>query len=189
MGFGNESRLRSLRLSLLILKLLFFTYLGYLVFFLAVGYEPTQPDYHPPFVLWIVDTINLFIHEAGHFFFRPFGMWVHIIAGSFFQCLIPGLLLLVTWRQNVHQIALPAFWLGENLVNVSVYIRDAPFRQLKLIGKGLIHDWNWLLTGNLGAAEPLGVMVFGIGVLICAAAVGAGGYFALGTFRTAPSAE
>jgi hypothetical protein len=41
-----------------------------------------------------------------------------------------------------------------------------------LIAKGLIHDWNWLLSDNLEAAEPLGQIVFGLGVFMCVASVG-----------------
>ena len=120
---------------LLTLKLLFYCYLGYLLFFLATGYHPEQPGYNPPFAIFVLDTINLFIHEAGHFFLKVFGKFIHILGGSFFQILLPGLLVFTTWRQKISSIAAPGFWLGENLVNVSVYIRDAPFRQLRLIAR------------------------------------------------------
>lgn len=168
---------------LLILKVLFYTYLGYLLFFLAAHYHPAEPGFSPPFVLWVVDTINLFIHEAGHFFFKPFGMFVHILAGSAFQVMIPLALLVVTWRQNMHHIALPAFWVGESMVNVSAYIADAPYRKLKLIAKGLIHDWHWLLSGSADVAEPLSYAVFGLGLLLCLGGVGAGVFFAVRTYR------
>jgi hypothetical protein len=64
-----------------------------------------------------------------------------------------------------------------------VYIKDAPVRQLKLIAKGLIHDWNWLLAGNLEAAAPLGDVVFVTGLLFCAASLGFGFYHAVRSFR------
>lgn len=154
--------------------LLFWLYIGYLTVFLMTSYTPALPGYSPPFVLFVLDTINLFIHEAGHLFFRLFGMWMHIIAGSFFQVALPVALLIVTARQNLHQVGLPGFWVGESMVNVSVYIRDAPHQQLKLIAKGLIHDWRWLLSDNLEAAEPLADIVFAFGILLCIASVGAG---------------
>ena len=169
--------------AILALKLLVFAYLGYLLIFMTTEYEPARSGYSPPFILWVTDTINLFIHEAGHFFLKPFGMWIYIIGGSFFQCIIPLALLLVTWRQNIGQIVYPAFWLGENMVNVSVYIQDAPFKRLKLIAKGLIHDWNWLLAGNLEYAEPLATTVKVLGLIVCFAALGAGTYFAIQSFR------
>jgi hypothetical protein len=63
------------------------------------------------------------------------------------------------------------FWAGESMINVSVYIADAPFRKLKLIASGLIHDWNWLLSDNLEAAEPLSIIVYGLGYFLCVAAL------------------
>ena len=162
--------------AILTVKLLFWAYLGYLFLFLLTSYEPAQSGFRPPFALFVMDTINLFIHEAGHLFFRVFGMWMHMIAGSLFQVLLPLALLIVTWRQNIAQIGYPGFWMGQSLINVSVYIKDAPYKQLKLIAKGLIHDWNWLLSDNLEAAEPLGDIVFLLGVTACALSIGAGVY-------------
>jgi hypothetical protein len=174
-----------MKYAALALKLLVLSYLAYLLFFLATGYEPALAGYRPPFVIFVIDTINLFIHEAGHFFLKPFGMLIHIIGGSLFQILLPLALLIVTWRQDVRQISYAGFWLGESFINVSVYIKDAPFRQLKLIARGLIHDWSWLLSGNLEAAELLGQVVFVVGLLVCAGSVGAGIVFAIQKFREA----
>ena len=157
--------------------ILFWLYVGYLTFFLMTSYTPSLPGYSPPFVIFLLDTINLFIHEAGHLFFRMLGMWMHIMGGSFFQVALPAALLVVTARQKLSQIGLPGFWVGESMVNVSVYIRDAPHKQLKLIARGLIHDWNWLLSENLEAAEPLADIVFILGVFVCLCSVGAGIWF------------
>lgn len=165
------------------IKLLVMAYLGYLLVFLLTGYEPAIRGYSPPFALWLIDTINLFIHEAGHLVFKILGQWLYILGGSLFQCLIPFTLLIVVWRQNVGQIWYAGFWLGENLVNVSVYIKDAPYRKLKLLAQGLIHDWHWLLNGDQDTAEILGGAVYWLGILICAAALGVGVYFAVRAFR------
>ena len=59
----------------------------------------------------------------------------------------------------------------------------ALLRKLHLIGKGLIHDWNWLLSNNLEAAEPLGNGVFIVGVLLCAASIIVGIIFAVRDYR------
>ncbi|MEO8167267.1 MAG: hypothetical protein ABI623_03410 [bacterium] len=148
-------------------------YAAYLLWFLAFEYYPADPlGFTPPFVLWVIDTINLFIHEAGHLIFRLFGQTVSILGGSLMQCLIPLALVIVTWREKPYQAGLPLFWLGENLVNVSVYIADAPHRNLKLIKDGLIHDWHWLLVDHLDWAEPMGLVIRGVGLAICLAAVG-----------------
>jgi hypothetical protein len=174
-----------MRATVLVLKLLLYGYLAYLLVFLSVLYHPEKPGFNPPFILFVLDTVNLFIHEAGHFFFGLFGRWIHMISGSLFQVLLPLALLVVTLRQRPAQAALPGFWVGESMVNVSVYIRDAPYRQLRLIARGLTHDWNWLLSDNLEAAEPLADIVFGIGILFCCASVVAGFWFAVRTFREA----
>jgi hypothetical protein len=174
-----------MRYALLAIKLVIFAYLAYLLYVLATGYEPQSTINRPPFVIFILDTIDLFIHEAGHFFLRPFGMFIYILGGSLVQCLLPLALALVTWRQNVTQLVYPGFWLGENLVNVSVYIKDAPYKQLRLLARGLIHDWNWLLADNLDSAEPIGEIVFILGLLVCFASIGAGVFFAVQKFRDA----
>lgn len=169
--------------AVLVLKLLGLAYLSYLFYFIAFRYDPSSPAFSPPFVLWLLDTINLFIHEGGHFFMRPFGQWVYIFGGSFVQVLLPLLLALLGLRQSYRHAILPAFWVGESMVNVSVYIRDAPVRQLRLIARGVIHDWNWLLGDNLEAAGPLADVVMGIGVLICLGAIAAGVWAAVQSYR------
>ncbi len=172
-----------MKTALLVLKLLVLLYLGRLLWFLAFEYEPGSAAFRPPFLLFVVDTINLYIHEAGHFFLKPFGRFIEVLGGSAFQVLLPGLLALVSWRQNVRTVPWSLFWMGENLVNVSVYIKDAPYRHLRLISPGLIHDWWWLLNGDPDTAEPLGEIVFILGLLICLAAVALGVYFALVAYR------
>lgn len=171
------------------LKLIVFFYLGYVSVFLLLSYTPQAPGYSPPALIWILDIINLFIHEAGHFFFKLFGMWLHIVAGSLFQVALPLALAIVTARQRMSQVCYPAFWVGESLVNVSVYIKDAPHKSLKLIAKGLIHDWNWLLSGNLDAAEPLGEAVYWLGILVCFSSIAGGVYFALRVWVTSEKAQ
>jgi hypothetical protein len=172
-----------MRAVILALKLLAIGYLGWLLAFLLTGYTPADPSFRPPVSLWILDTINLFIHEAGHFFFRIFGQFVHILSGSLFQVMLPAALLVVVWRRNIGQIWYPGFWVGESMINVSVYIQDAPFRKLKLIARGVIHDWYWLLDGDTDSAEILGGIVYWLGVLVILASLGVGSYYAIKDFR------
>jgi hypothetical protein len=147
-------------------------YLVYLLWFLAFEYHPADPlGFHPPVVLWVVDVVNLFIHEAGHLFFRILGQTMSILGGSLMQCLLPLALAAVTFREKPRQTVYPMFWFGENLVNVAAYIDDAPYQNLKLIREGLIHDWHWLLAERLDAAEPMAAIVRWAGVGICAATV------------------
>jgi hypothetical protein len=172
-----------MRYALLILKLLLYSYLGYLLVFLATEFNPADPAVRPPFVIFVVSWIDLFIHEGGHFIFRFFGKFLYILGGSLTQVLLPGLLAYVTFRRDRRWIGLPLFWTGENLVNVSAYIEDAPYRKLHLLARGLIHDWNWLLNGDQTSAEVLGGTVHWLGILVCTAAIGLGIWFAIATFR------
>jgi hypothetical protein len=159
-------------------------YTAYLVLFLAFGYEPTDPQYRPPVVITVLDIVNLFIHEAGHFFFRPFGMFVHLLGGSLVQVLLPVALLVVTLRASPSNALYAGFWAGESLVNVSVYILDAPFRRLRLISRGALHDWHWLLDGDPDLARYIGTPVYLLGMLIALGATLAGAYSVIVTLRT-----
>lgn len=153
-------------------KLVVAAYLAYLVWFLAFAYDPTDPlGFHPPMVLWVIDVVNLFIHEAGHLVFRPFGQTLSLLGGSLLQCLLPLALVFAVLRENPQQVAYPLFWFGENLVNVSVYVADAPYRNLKLLREGLVHDWHRLLAEHLSWAEPAGAVLRWVGVATTLAAV------------------
>jgi len=173
------------KVALLAGKAVVLLYLLYLTIWMATSYAPQTPGHQPPVLIWLIDTINLFIHEAGHFFFSPFGKFLYVLGGSFFQVLIPLVLAIVTFRQTPQHTAYPLFWTGESMVNVSPYIQDAPAMKLHLIAKGVMHDWNYLLQGHLDWAEPLGDLVFILGILLCTAAIATGIYFATHAYREA----
>jgi hypothetical protein len=173
-----------MKYTILGIKLILIAYLCRLLFFLATAYNPANVPMNPPFGIFAIDTINLFIHEAGHFFFKIFGRWLYFLGGSLFQILLPLALTITTWRSSKAYVAYPAFWSGESMINVSVYIKDAPFRKLHLIAKGLIHDWNWLLSDNLELATPLGSIVYYMGLLVCSAGVVGGIAFAIINYQT-----
>ncbi len=145
-----------------------------LLFILSDGYNPAVRGYDPPVSLMVLDWINLFIHEAGHFFFSPFGFVLKFMGGSIMQLLIPAAACTV-WavrdRLNAHYFL---FWLGESAANVSVYIGDAPYRKLPLIGG--MHDWHTIFVrlGMLGSAETTASIVYVLGILCMIAAVVAG---------------
>ncbi len=86
-------------------------------YFLWCAYDPYQ--WH------LIDGVNLVIHEAGHLIFRPFGEFMMIAGGSL----------------------LVLFWVGESILNVSVYAGDSLALQLPLLGgQDSVHDWNYLLS-------------------------------------------
>jgi len=118
---------------------------------------------------WIfLDALNLLIHEAGHLIFLPFGEFMHILGGSLFQTLFPVCFLVYFIRRKEYfSSAFILFWIADNIINVSVYMRDAQVMQLPLLGgDGVIHDWNWLFTymGVLGQTGLIGGTFFFLGV-------------------------
>lgn len=91
----------------------------------------------------VLDLANLAFHEAGHLFMTPFGATMHFLGGTLGQLAVPlGLAayFLVRKRQPF-AAAVCAWWTGENLVNISVYMADARDLELPLVGGG-DHDWN-----------------------------------------------
>jgi hypothetical protein len=92
-----------------------------------------------------LDYINLAFHEAGHIFLGFAGKTLHYLGGTLGQLLVPAAL--AAWfllrEEQPFAAALCCWWLGESLVNVSIYMADARSLQLPLVGGG-DHDWNEL---------------------------------------------
>jgi len=99
----------------------------------------------------LVDTINLVFHEAGHAICIFFPSLITALAGSTFQILIPTVCAIYFYRRReVVSGHLLLLWVAQNMVSVSIYIRDAVPMQLPLLGgDSSIHDWNFIL-GQLG---------------------------------------
>jgi hypothetical protein len=92
-----------------------------------------------------LDLINLWFHEAGHIILGFFGHFIMMAGGTVFQLLVPALCLAHLRRRGANlgwQICL--FWLGENMLNISIYAGDAVSKALPLVGGG-DHDWAYLL--------------------------------------------
>lgn len=148
------------------------SYLAFMLWFLLFSYRPDDPlGFHPPWGIWVMDMLNLFVHEAGHLFFGLFGRTISVLGGTLMQCLLPLALVVVTLKERVQRAGLPLFWCGESLINASAYIADAPYRNLKLIREGLIHDWHYLLSDHVDAALPLATAVRWIGSATAVAGV------------------
>jgi hypothetical protein len=93
----------------------------------------------------VLGMFDLGIHELGHLITRPFGMVVHFIMGSGLQVLVPfGLAVYFWfWQRDRLSSGLLMCWGATSMQDVSVYIADAPYRSIQLIGG--THDWWWLL--------------------------------------------
>ncbi|WP_103026608.1 hypothetical protein [Salinibacter altiplanensis] len=148
-----------------ILSLLLAPLCGYLLWAYATG------------TFTVFDTTALIVHEAGHVFFAPFDWTLHILGGSLFQLLLPGLFVVSFLRHSYRpglQIAL--VWWGQNALYVSTYAADAQERALPLITNDpSTHDW-WNLLRAAGllpfddmigyAFLGLGLLTFGIAILL-----------------------
>jgi hypothetical protein len=95
---------------------------------------------------WIfLDFVNLAFHEAGHLVFSFLGSTMHYLGGTLGQLLVPGLLAdhFLFRQQQPLGAAFCLWWLGQNFINISVYMADARELALPLVGGG-DHDWNEL---------------------------------------------
>ncbi len=110
------------------------------VYLLYAALTPLEPH--------LIDAANLIFHEAGHTLFIFFGEFIHILMGSGFQVLLPLLIAIYFfWKGKYYEGAVCGMWVGENLVNVSVYAGDAIVMQLPLLGgDSVYHDWHYLLS-------------------------------------------
>ncbi len=157
----------------LVLRLCGYAILLYVWFLLPFNlYEPT-PTFHLPAILWFIHLIILYIHEAGHFFFRIFGDTMYILGGSIMQVLVPFVWFIVAWREESANAPVAVFFTGVSLVDVSIYVRDAETRILPLLGgHHTKHDWATFLGDHdmLDWGVPLGNLFFFVGLF---AALGA----------------
>lgn len=123
-----------------------------------------------------LDGVNLVFHEAGHVFLLPFGRTLHFLGGTIFQLGIP-LLVAFTFARRRQPLgaACCIWWMGQSLLNVSIYMADARDLRLELVGGGE-HDWNELFYrfGLLGedSVRAVSATTHHLGVLVMLAASG-----------------
>ncbi|MBI3586371.1 MAG: hypothetical protein HY088_04490 [Ignavibacteriales bacterium] len=131
-----------------------------------------------PLLLRLVrNGIFLFIHEGGHMLFFFFGRMLHILGGSFWQIVFPLLSFLIALRQRSQMAPFALFWVGENMLDVSLYMRDAPLRRLPLLGGHKSgHDWYNLfrMWDMMDSAETVADSMYYLGAVICVGSIVAG---------------
>lgn len=126
-------------------------------------------------LLWAAD---LGFHELGHMLAIPLGETGHFLAGSATQVLAPLGLAAYFWIRQRHYAAvgLMLAWAAAAAYDAAVYIADAPYQRLPLIGGH--HDWAFLLNrwealhqaeAIAGAVRLSGLLVGIAGVTVCAA--------------------
>ncbi|MGZ8763071.1 MAG: hypothetical protein ACXW2Y_07080 [Acidimicrobiia bacterium] len=122
--------------------------------------------------------VNLGFHELGHlicYLVPVVGTVVTASAGSVMQCLVPIAIAgyFLVWRRDRLAAAACLAWAATNLQEAAVYIADAPFEELQLIGGE--HDWATVLgpehLNRLHDAGSIAGTVRGIGVVVLVAAV------------------
>ncbi|HET6567571.1 MAG TPA: hypothetical protein VFG50_06370 [Rhodothermales bacterium] len=125
----------------------------------------------------LLDDADLIIHEAGHVFFAILGHDFHIMGGTLMQIVLPLVLAGSFYRHSYRTgVQVSLFWLGHNLINISVYAADARAQRLPLLGGDhVLHDWHTMLggVGLLDSATAVGnsffvlaVIAFGMAVLM-----------------------
>jgi hypothetical protein len=94
---------------------------------------------------YILHSINLVFHEAGHVFFIFFGDFIHFLGGTLGQLIVPGIVgLHFVLHRNVFGAVVTLWWIGTNFVDIGRYMADARAQILPLIGGE--HDWFYLFA-------------------------------------------
>jgi hypothetical protein len=146
-------------------------YVAGLVLLGVLGFFPFVRGVRVPLLGWI----DLAIHEAGHVFAMPFPDIVTAAMGSGFQILVPLLLAVAFWVKERDPLgtAVTLGWAGAAMQDASVYIADAPYQRLPLIGGH--HDWAWVLgprgIDRLDLADEVSRVVLIAGMITWAAGV------------------
>lgn len=123
----------------------------------------------------VLGLVDLGVHELGHLLTYVFPDMVTAAAGSAFQVLVPAGLATAFWLATKDQMAagLCLAWSGSSAQQVAVYVADAPYQRLPLLGGH--HDWAFVLgrLGMLDRADALATAIRGLGVLLLVAGMAA----------------
>lgn len=132
-----------------------------------------------------LDNVDLIPHEAGHLLFSWTGEFIMVIGGTVGQLSVPiafGVYFYL--RQENYSMSVVLFWLGQNFINVSRYVKDAQAMDLPLVSMGggdPMHDWNYILLklNLLRHDQTIGNVVLGLGLLIMLLSVLLGFYYSV----------
>lgn len=149
------------------------------IYFLWIAWDPMQGSF--------LDNVDLPIHETGHLLFRPFGEFMTVAGGSLFQVIMPAIFVVYfLWRRQLYSAAIVGLWVGQSILNVSVYAADAVKMQLVLTSgftgsEGSFHDWNYLLDrpGLLGSTNKVAGIIRILGTLAIVVSASAAVYLSI----------
>ncbi|MFC1808761.1 hypothetical protein ACFL3D_01400 [Candidatus Omnitrophota bacterium] len=118
---------------------------------------------------WILDGMNLAIHESGHLIFGIFGNeFVQFLGGTLMQLLMPlAFVVHFAWHYDYYSAGVMLWWVGQNFFHIAPYIKDARTQAIPLVGGG-IHDWGYLL-GHLRVLQHdqlIGSIAWAMGISI-----------------------
>lgn len=123
----------------------------------------------------ILSLVDLGFHELGHLLATPFSDLTTARAGSVLQVAVPVALAVyfLVAQGDWAGTGLCLVWAGTSARNVAVYIADAPYQSLPLIGGE--HDWAYILgsTGRLDRAADLAGNVTVLAVVLATVGIGA----------------
>lgn len=118
----------------------------------------------------LIDNADLVIHEAGHVFFSLFGKFIYTAGGTLMQIIIPSIITFYFFKYMYRLgVQIGLLWLGQNLINISVYAADAQAQRLPLLGgNSVYHDWHYMLgeIGLLNYSAEVGYFFVGMAILI-----------------------
>jgi hypothetical protein len=145
-----------------ILQIIFWLVLAYFAYILLI----TKTSFI------FLDNLELLLHEAGHFLFSAFGNFLSMLGGTIGQIVFPVIFIIYFfYYSQYYSGSIMLFWLGQDFINISYYIKDARAMKLELIGD--IHDWNYLL-GKFNLLEKdtvIGQYVFAVGAFLIVVAL------------------
>lgn len=127
----------------------------------------------------LLALVDLGFHKLGHLFTYPLP-WELVTAamGSIAQIAVPLGLAAYLWLKRGERLSAAAClaWTGTSAWGVHVYVADAPFERLQLIGGD--HDWAFILhdLDRMSAAAPLSRAMWLVGLGCLAAAAGVCGW-------------
>ena len=112
----------------------------------------------------LLTLVNLGFHELGHLLTYPFPDLFTAVMGSVTQIAVPaGLAAYFAWRRHdALAAAVCLAWAATSAEEAAVYIADAPFERLELIGGE--HDWAFVLH-RLNAVEAADELALAVRVL------------------------